>query len=211
MLNQKLITALLATWIIFGATSTTLAAVNTFSDVPLGHWAFQSVTALASKGIINGYGNGTFRGDRNITRYEAATMIAKFLKPKGNIINNDTTNDELPFSDVQKNHWAFDSVKTAFGKGIITGYDDKTFRGDKYITRYEMAQMLSNVVKLNLGDKGGNPFSDVQKNHWAKNAVIVLATKGIINGYGDGTFRGNKNITRYEASEMIAKTISARN
>ena len=149
MLNQKLTTALIVAWIIFGATSTTLAAVNTFSDVPLGHWAFQSVTALASKGIINGYGNGTFRGDRNITRYEAATMIAKFLKPKGNIINNDTTNDELP-------------------------------------------------------------FSDVQKNHWAKNAVIVLATKGIINGYGDGTFRGNKNITRYEASEMIAKTISAR-
>ena len=208
MLIKRLITTLLAVWIVVGATSTTFAAVKSFSDVPLGHWAYQSVTALAAKGIINGYGNGTFRGDRTITRYEAATMIAKFMKPRSNNID-----DGLSFSDVPKNHWAFESVKSASGIGIIKGYDDKTFRGDKYITRYEMAQMLSNVVKLSLGEYNGNgePFPDMQKNHWARNAVVVLAAKGIIEGYTDGTFRGDRNITRYEASIMIAKTISASN
>lgn len=59
--------------------STAFAASNPFSDVPAGHWAYNSVTKLASEGIIEGYGDGTFRGNRNITRYEMAQMVARAL------------------------------------------------------------------------------------------------------------------------------------
>lgn len=69
----------LTTALIIGAASTTFAAANPFSDVPAGHWAYDAVTKLASEGIIEGYGDGTFRGNRNITRYEMAQMVAKAL------------------------------------------------------------------------------------------------------------------------------------
>ncbi|MDF2566185.1 MAG: S-layer y domain protein [Massilibacillus sp.] len=53
-----------------------------------------------------------------------------------------------------------------------------------------------------------NPFADVQKDHWAYDAVNVLAQDGIIDGYGDGTFKGDKTITRYEMAQIVAKAMN---
>ncbi len=82
---KKSLVAALTGALVVGATATTFAAANPFSDVPAGHWAYDSVTTLASQGIIEGYGDGTYRGNRNITRYEMAQMVAKALAryPKG--------------------------------------------------------------------------------------------------------------------------------
>ena len=76
---KKILLPALATTFILGMTSTGFAAANPFSDVPAGHWAYNSVTKLASEGVIEGYGDGTYRGNRNITRYEMAQMIARAL------------------------------------------------------------------------------------------------------------------------------------
>ncbi|MBE8951565.1 MAG: S-layer homology domain-containing protein [Quinella sp. 1Q7] len=76
---KKTVVAALAAAFVVGATSTTFAAANPFSDVPAGHWAYNSVAKLAAEGVIEGYGDGTYRGDRNITRYEMAQMVAKAM------------------------------------------------------------------------------------------------------------------------------------
>ena len=76
---KKTVVAALAAAFVAGATSTTFAAANPFSDVPQGHWAYQSVAKLAAEGVVEGYGDGTYRGDRNITRYEMAQMVAKAM------------------------------------------------------------------------------------------------------------------------------------
>lgn len=76
---KKFLTSALTAALILGASSTALAASNPFSDVPAGHWAYQSVAKLAAAGVIEGYGDGTYRGERNITRYEMAQMIAKAM------------------------------------------------------------------------------------------------------------------------------------
>ena len=76
---KKSVVAALAAAVVVGASSTTFAAMNPFSDVPAGHWAYQAVTSLAQEGIIEGYGDATYRGERTITRYEMAQMIAKAL------------------------------------------------------------------------------------------------------------------------------------
>ena len=76
---KKTVAVALTAAFVLGAGSTTFAAANPFSDVPAGHWAYQSVAKLASQGIIEGYGDGTYRGDRNITRYEMAQMVAKAM------------------------------------------------------------------------------------------------------------------------------------
>ena len=76
---KKQVVAALAAALVVGTGSTTFAAANPFSDVPQGHWAYNSVSKLAAEGVIEGYGDGTYRGDRNITRYEMAQMIAKAM------------------------------------------------------------------------------------------------------------------------------------
>ena len=76
---KKSVAAALAAAVVVGASSTSFAAMNPFSDVPAGHWAYQAVSSLAQEGVIEGYGDATYRGERTITRYEMAQMIAKAL------------------------------------------------------------------------------------------------------------------------------------
>lgn len=75
-MNKKL-TAMITTALMVGAASVALA--NPFSDVPQGHWAYDAVDQLAADGIIEGYGDGTFAGDRQITRYEMAQLVARAM------------------------------------------------------------------------------------------------------------------------------------
>jgi len=76
---KKTLVSALTTALVVGAASTTFAAANPFSDVPADHWAYDAVAQLAADGVIDGYGDGTYKGDRNITRYEMAQMVAKAM------------------------------------------------------------------------------------------------------------------------------------
>lgn len=67
-----------------GVTASAYAA-NPFTDVPAGHWAYDSISKLAAAGIIEGYGDDTFRGDRLMTRYEMAQIVAKALAKGANV------------------------------------------------------------------------------------------------------------------------------
>ena len=66
-----------------GVTASAYAA-NPFSDVPAGHWAYDSIAKLAAAGVIEGYGDDTFRGDRLMTRYEMAQIVAKAMAKGAN-------------------------------------------------------------------------------------------------------------------------------
>ena len=76
-----------------GVTATAFAA-NPFSDVPAGHWAYAAVAKLAAAGIVDGYPDGTYKGDRTMTRYEMAQIVAKALA-KGAIGADDKLVGEL--------------------------------------------------------------------------------------------------------------------
>jgi len=76
---KKALVSALTTALVVGAASTTFAAANPFSDVPADHWAYDAVSQLAADGVIEGYGDTTFKGNRNITRYEMAQMVAKAM------------------------------------------------------------------------------------------------------------------------------------
>ena len=87
-MKKKFITAM-TTALVVGAASTTFAAANPFSDVPAGHWAYDAVTQLAADGIVEGYGDGTYLGNKTITRYEMAQMVAKAMAKGGNVSGAD--------------------------------------------------------------------------------------------------------------------------
>lgn len=77
-MNKKLLLNMTAALIIT-TTSTVFASTNPFSDVPADHWSLEAVAKLASTGVIEGYGDKTFRGNAPITRYEMAQMVAKAM------------------------------------------------------------------------------------------------------------------------------------
>ena len=81
-MKKQLLTTLAATAVL-GAT--TVFAANPFSDVTPNDWAYQAVEQLAADGIINGYPNGTFQGQKDITRFEVAQMTAKAMAYQGKI------------------------------------------------------------------------------------------------------------------------------
>lgn len=76
---KKSMVSALTTAIVVGAASTAFAANNPFTDVPADHWAYDAVSQLTADGVIEGYGDDTFKGNRNITRYEMAQMVAKAM------------------------------------------------------------------------------------------------------------------------------------
>lgn len=110
--------------------------------------------------------------------------------------------------DVLDGHFAKNAVLFVVKNEILPPYGDGTFRGDRFITRYEfamgLAKILDDYYKGNL-PKTSNPFSDVPASHWAYDSIAKLAAAKSIGGYGDGTFRGDRNKSRYEAAQMLAK------
>ena len=81
---KKTLVSALTTALVVGAASTTFAAANPFEDVPADHWAYDAIAQLAADGVIEGYGDGTYRGDQEITRYEMAQMVARAMAKGAN-------------------------------------------------------------------------------------------------------------------------------
>ena len=102
---KKSVVSALTSALVVGVASTTFAAANPFSDVPADHWAYDAVTQLAADGVVEGYGDGTYRGDRNITRYEMAQMVAKAMAKQDVSAANKALLDKLAaeFSDELNN------------------------------------------------------------------------------------------------------------
>lgn len=108
------------------------------------------------------------------------------------------------YSDVASNASYADAVNLLSNLGIITGYEDGTFRPDNTVTRAEAATMI--VRMLNLDDEveqGDTNFTDVAADSWASGYVNVAEANGIINGMGDGTFNPNGEVTYGQIVKMI--------
>ena len=84
---KKSLVSALTTALVVGAASTTFAAANPFEDVPADHWAYDAIAQLAADGVIEGYGDGTYRGDQEITRYEMAQMVARAMAKNASGVN----------------------------------------------------------------------------------------------------------------------------
>jgi uncharacterized repeat protein (TIGR02543 family) len=113
----------------------------------------------------------------------------------------------VSFSDIAA-HWAQASIKQAVSAGIVSGYPDGTFKPGRTVTRAEFAVMLMNALQLQL-DGAELTFNDSAKiGSWAQKSVAQAVNAGIINGYEDGSFRPNAEITRAEMTVMIAKALN---
>ena len=149
---------------------------------------------------VIGYTDGTIRPSNNISRAEVATIFFRLLTDEARTQYTTTAGN---FTDVKAGMWCNRAIATLTNMGIIKGYTDGTFRPNADITRAELATIIARFAKLDVNTK---TFSDIN-GHWAQKSIELAAGNGWINGYEDGTFRPNNNITRAETFAMINRVL----
>ena len=81
--------------------TTMVASANPFSDVPFSHWAYDAVNKLAAKGLLQGYPDGTYKGEKHVTRYALAMVTAKMLAAVEQMMEKGLGKDLVTKSDLQ--------------------------------------------------------------------------------------------------------------
>ena len=185
--------------------SATAFAANPFSDVPAGSWAYGAVAKLAAAGIVDGYPDGTFKGERTMTRYEMAQIVAKALA-KGAIGADDRLVSE--FADeldnlgvrVAKLEKNADMVKitgnvrihNVHNSGDIKADDASKVRTRLFFTgevndNWHYVSMLENNQTFDGQNESGDDDTDFQRAYLTGNLGVVNITAGRFGGYyGDG-------------------------
>ena len=146
---------------------------------------------------VQGYPDGTVKPAGNITRAETAAILFRLMDDASRKTYYSTKSG---FRDVASGSWYNTYVATLNNAGVITDSSNGYFRPNEAITRAELAAMLA---KFSETTGAANYFNDVSAKYWAANAIAICAKLGWINGYPDGTFRPDKNVTRAELMAMI--------
>ncbi|NEU30375.1 hydrolase Nlp/P60 [bacterium LRH843] len=166
-----------------------------YHDVLPTHWAFNEIKELSIASIISGHGDKQFAPNDKLTRSEIAAALARATNLKLDSGLNG-------FRDVPEDHWAAKAIAAADRAGYFSYLDGETFDLNKSVTREEVAVLFSNA--FNLTSSGTNAaFADVSRSNWAYEEIQALHSSGIVNGFSDGTYRPNDNITRAEFSKIL--------
>ncbi|NLO26137.1 MAG: S-layer homology domain-containing protein, partial [Clostridiales bacterium] len=118
--------------------------------------------------------------------------------------DNATNEQGTGFSDVE-GHWAKDQVLDWSEKGLVSGYDDGTFKPERGVTRAEFITFVNRAYGLTA--KAQLDFSDVSPQDWFADEVAKAAAAGYISGYDDGTMRPAAEISRLEAAVILYKLL----
>lgn len=176
-----------------------LPGTVTFTDIE-NHWAEENIIGLAKLGIVTGYTDGSIKPNNNITRAEMAVIVVKAasLEPADEINLSFKDKDEIP-------NWAAGYIQTAVDNGIITGYEDNTFKPSKNLTREEMVVLIIKAFDIAV-EEGLQPpkFKDTDEiGSWALNFVAKSVDLNIVSGYLDNTFKPKRNVTRAETFTVL--------
>ena len=213
MKARKLIISLLALVIIFP--QVTFAKdysdyPQKFWDVDKSHWAYSYISELTDKNVINGYDDGSFKPEHTVSRAEWAKMMVTAAGL------NTSNSYNYSISDVSKDHWAYNYIATS--KDYMNWYntsDGLQFRPNQAVSREDVTVSLVKLKGYDLGEVDYSVLSEFKDNdsitNDCKRYVAVAIQKDLINGFEDGTFRGQDTLTRAEASILLCKAFSTGN
>ncbi|MBQ2896934.1 MAG: S-layer homology domain-containing protein [Clostridia bacterium] len=158
-----------------------------FSDLTSSYWAYSNIIELSSKGVINGYSDGTFRPEAHVTRAEFVKLIGTINVTKGE-----------DFADLPKSHWAYSYVMNS---GV--DMDRKNFRPDENITRAEVLDILWNRYGIKTDAKVPGLIENQHKNveavAWAYSYGLMIGDDGI-------NLRLEDDLSRAEAVTLILRS-----
>lgn len=166
-----------------------------YYDEETGKWApLDNIQVNLTKGQSSG----------DVTHFTKFAVIAvpKASQP----VEQPQPNTDIPIDLV--GHWAQDSVMKLMEAGIISGYQDGSFKPERRISRAEFTVMLVKALKLKTG--GGKVFADTAT-HWAQDSIATAAAHGIISGYDENHFGPDDLVTREQAALIVTRATQAEN
>lgn len=150
--------------------------------------------------FMNGYSDGTFRPESNMTRAEAVVMLYRMCT-----VNSGNNSSQSVYQDVPSSMWCAQEVNAFARAGII---DQATyFYPDQYITRAALTEMLYRLSGSPSVSSSTTRFSDISGTS-SSNAIRYASSAGWINGYPDGTFRPYAYIARSEVAAMMTRVLN---
>ena len=178
-----------------------------FSDVPQDFWARPFIAALAQRGIVKGFADGTFRPDQPVTRSQYAALIET-------IFQSQTVQNPIAFKDVLAGFWAAPAIDTAVQTGFLKGYPEGVFLPNQPIPRIQVLTSLVNGLKISQPSAP----ADVVKRYrdsseipaWAVPVAAAATQKGMVVNYPDQDALNPKHpATRAEVSALLYQALVA--
>ncbi len=170
-----------------------------FTDNAPGSRFYDSVRWMQCNEITEGYSDGSYGKDRDISRGESVAFLYRYVEP-GEVEGGVT------FPDVPEDHTFFTPITWASAEEITMGYVDGTFKPTRLVTRGEFASFAYRAVGPEDGEPAEHGFSDVPETNAHFEAINWMAATGISRGYADGTYRPGQPITRGEVAELMLRT-----
>lgn len=162
-----------------------------FSDVSEAHPNNAAIYHLHETGVINGYEDGSFQPEREVSRAEAVKILLKGL----DLAVDESSASALEFTDVTEEDWFVLEVGTAFDRGLVKGYEDGEFKPHNTVNRAEAVKMLLSAAELEFeeAEVWYEPYMDYAL-EWN---IAPLQT--------DGDWHADAPVTRGEISEMVLR------
>jgi len=192
---RKVIAALSAVAVLFGSLTSFAAS---FSDLPDTHKNKSAIDQLVALGVINGYTDGTFKPENEITRAEVTKMVVAAMGPSYTAAAESAL-ASTGFSDVDSvNHWAAGYIATGVSQGFINGMGDGTFSPDTNVTFAQIVKMLVAILGYTPAAEGNGGYP----NGYIQTGSSIGLTEGVA-GLSHDT-----PVTRAQVAQLIANAVS---
>ncbi|MGI5921758.1 MAG: S-layer homology domain-containing protein [Syntrophomonadaceae bacterium] len=199
-LKSILIILVLITGLLLSGSGASYAAESAFVDLSSAQTDYPYIKYLLDRGVINGYGDGTFRPTARLSRAEMAVLMVRA---------NNLDTSSLPaaphYQDVSPEFWGYSYIEAATAAGYLKGYADGTFRPDEPVSRAEAAAIILRMTSTPLPEvELPSVVTDVPSNHWARQVVAVAIDSAIMPLASKTGFAPDIPASRAEAARGLA-------
>jgi parallel beta-helix repeat protein len=177
-------------------------APTSFPDVQ-GQWAQAYIEALAARGIIGGFPDGSYRPNEPVTRAQFAAIVAKAFNPTAKRAGAN-------FGDVPSNFWANQVIQTAYRGGFLSGYPGQVFQPGQQISRLEALVSLSSGLNLAAGQPTVlTRYQDqAQIPSWAQGAIAAATQRNIVVNFPNiNQLNPNQPATRADIAALVYQAL----
>ncbi|MBP1761650.1 MAG: hypothetical protein H6Q64_1192, partial [Firmicutes bacterium] len=174
------------------------AQAAAFKDMGAEDSSLPYINYLVQKNIIQGFPDGNFHPQGEITRAQMAQMLVKACG------NSPSSTPAISFSDVSSQHWAYNAINTAVQSGFIKGYPDGTFKPEAPASRAEVAAMLLRLTSEDIPQISIPDSVNDTNNHWASLQVSVVLDANIMELASPGKFSPDQPANRVEVARGLA-------
>lgn len=190
------------------STTPSTTSTSNFTDVSSDYWALPFIQALAQRGVITGFPDGTFKPDQSVTRAEFAALIQKAFNQ-----NPVRQLSSSGFRDVPANYWAASAIKQAYETGFLTGYPGDLFQPNQQIPKVQALVALTSGLGLSSNDNASTInstyYTDASAipNYAVNNVAAATQARIVVNYPNVNQLNPQVSLTRAEAAAILYQAL----